>query len=105
MQASLGKLLLGLYVVDVDDKQARFEPIVFKTLLSLLPTAGFIAVYAYFFFSRLRYGLSLDAVSTSVLAVTGLACFVTFAALHIIVGGKKRQTVPDLLTGMTVRER
>jgi uncharacterized RDD family membrane protein YckC len=106
VQASLGKLLLGLFVVDVDGKQARFEPVVFKTFLSSLPALGFVGVYAYFFFSRLRYGIHLDAVSTSVLVVSGLACFVTFLAMHIIIGPeKRRQTISDMLTGMTVRER
>ncbi|MBU6452440.1 MAG: RDD family protein [Cyanobacteria bacterium REEB67] len=106
VQASLGKLLLGLFVVDVEGKQARFEPVVFKTFLSSLPVLGFISVYAYFFFSRMRYGIHLDAVSTSVLVVSGLACFVTFLAMHIIIGPeKRRQTISDMLSGMTVRER
>jgi uncharacterized RDD family membrane protein YckC/ribosomal protein S27AE len=106
VQATPGKLLMNLYVVDIEGKQAQAEPLVFKAFLSYLPLLGFAGVYLYFFLSKFQYGRQLDAISTSVLAISGLAFFITFLALHIILGNeKKRQTIPDFLTGLTVRER
>jgi hypothetical protein len=106
VQATLGKLLLGLYVEGADDRHARFEPLFFKTLVTAMPALAFVGAYAYFFFTKLKYGILLDAASTSVLAISGVACFVTYLSLHIIVGGeKKRQTVADMLNGLVVKER
>ena len=106
IQATPGKLALGLYVVDTDNKQMRSEPLIFKAFLSALPAFGFGGVYLYFFMAKWRFGLQLDAVSTAVFAISGVAFFVTFLSLHIILGSeKKRQTIPDLLTGVLVQER
>jgi len=106
IQATPGKLALGLYVVDTEGKQMRSEPLIFKAFLSALPAFGFAAVYLYFFMAKWRFGLQLDAVSTAVFAISGVAFFVTFLSLHIILGPeKKRQTIPDLLTGILVQER
>ncbi len=105
VQATLGKFWLGLYVSNSDGENVGAEKVVFKTLLSLSPIAAFIAVYSFFYETTLRLGNRLDAPTASVLAMTALACFVTFAAMHILIGSKKKQTVPDLLTGCVVRER
>jgi uncharacterized RDD family membrane protein YckC len=106
VQATPGKLVMNLYVVDTEGKQMRSEPLIFKALLSYLPMFGFAGVYLYFFVTKFQYGMQLDAISTSVLAISGVAFFVTFLALHIILGPeKKRQTIPDLLTGIMVQER
>ncbi len=105
VQATLGKFWLGLYVSNSDGENVGAEKVVFKTLVSLSPIAAFIMVYSFFYETTLRLGAHLDAPTASVLAMTALACFVTFAAMHILIGTKKRQTVPDLLTGCVVRER
>jgi uncharacterized RDD family membrane protein YckC len=106
VQATPGKFWLGLYVTSADGAAVRCEQVIGKTLLSLLPTAAFILVYAYFYNSRLQFGLSLDGPSASVLAMTTLACIVTALAMNILVGpASKRQTITDLLSGSLVRER
>ncbi len=106
VQATLGKFWLNLYVTNVDGENVRAEQVVFKTILSLLPILALGIVYSYFYSSKLKYGMHLDAATASVLAMTALGCLATFAALHIMIGNaKKRQTVPDLLTGCVVRER
>ncbi|MBS1999774.1 MAG: RDD family protein [Cyanobacteria bacterium SZAS LIN-2] len=106
IQATPGKLAMSLYVVDADGKQMGSEALIFKAFLSSLPALGFAAVYLYFFMSRWRFGMQLDAISTAVLAISGVAFFVTFLSLHIILGAeKKRQTIPDLLSGTFVQER
>ncbi len=106
VQATLGKFWLNLYVTNSDGENVRAEQVVFKTVLSLLPIMALLAVYSYFYSSKLRFGLHLDAATASVLAMTSLGCLATFAALHIMVGpAKKRQTVPDMVTGCVVQER
>ncbi len=105
VQATLGKFWLGLYVTNNDGENVGAEKVVFKTILSLSPIVAFLAVYSFFYETTLRLGAHLDAPTASVLAMTALACFVTFGAMHILIGTKKRQTVPDLLTGCVVRER
>ena len=106
VQATPGKLMMGLYVVDTEGKQMSSEPLVFKALLSYLPFFGFACVWFYFLVTKWQYGLQLDAISTAVLAISGVAFFVTFLSMHIILGPeKKRQTIPDLLTGVMVQER
>jgi uncharacterized RDD family membrane protein YckC/ribosomal protein L37AE/L43A len=106
VQASLGKFWLNLYVTNTDGENVRAEQVVCKTVLSLLPIMALVAVYGYFYNTHLRHGMHLDAPTASVLAMTSLGCIVTFAALHIMMGSaKKRQTVPDLVTGCVVRER
>lgn len=106
VQATLGKFWLNLYVTNADGENVRAEQVVFKTVLSLLPILALVAVYSYFYNTSLKYGMHLDAPTASVLAMTALGCIATFAALHILLGSaKKRQTVPDLVTGCVVRER
>jgi hypothetical protein len=93
-------------VVDSEGKPMRSEPLIFKAFLSYLPFLGFAGVYGYFYFTKFQYNMQLDAISTSVLAISGVAFFVTFLSMHIILGPeKKRQTIPDLLTGVMVQER
>jgi uncharacterized RDD family membrane protein YckC len=106
VQATLGKFCLNLYVTNGDGENVRAEQVVFKTVLSLLPIMALVGVYSYFYNTSLKYGMHLDAPTASVLAMTALGCIATFAALHILLGSaKKRQTVPDLVTGCVVRER
>lgn len=106
VQATPGKLVMNLYVVDTGGKQMRSEPLVFKAFLSYLPFFGFGGVYMYFFVTKFQYGMQLDRMAACVLAISGVAFFVTFLSLHIIVGPeKKRQTIPDFLTGVMVQER
>lgn len=106
VQASLGKFWLNLYVTNTDGENVRAEQVVGKTVLTLLPIMALVAVYGYFYNTHFRHGMHLDAPTASVLAMTAFGCIVTFAALHIMMGSaKKRQTVPDLVTGCVVRER
>lgn len=106
VQATLGKLLCGLYVTNNDGHIVRSEQIVFKTIVSLLPLMAFALVYGYFYQLRLQHGLGLDVATTAVVAISAVAALVTFAAMHIMLGAqKRRQTVPDLLLGTVVRER
>jgi uncharacterized RDD family membrane protein YckC/ribosomal protein S27AE len=106
VQATLGKLLFGLYVSDKEGQTVRCEQIVFKTIISLLPILAFAAVYGHFWQARLCHGLSLDAATTAVVAVSALAALLTYIAMHIMLGAeKRRQTVPDLLVGVMVIER
>lgn len=106
VQATLGKLLFGLHTTDCDGHNARFERLVFKTILLLLPMIGFACEYAYFWEARLRHGLWLDAASTAVVAVSAVAAVITNAAMSIMMGkDKRRQTVVDIVAGTMVRER
>jgi hypothetical protein len=90
----------------LDGKVMHAEPLIYKAVLSHLPMFGFAGVYFYFFFTKIQAGQQMDAISTSVLAISGVAFFVTFLAMHIILGSeRKRQTIPDLLTGTIVQER
>lgn len=106
VQASPGKLLLGLYVTDQNNQIARSEAIVLKTFLNILPVVCFIGVYAHFYNQRLQYGMGLNAATSSVLAMVALACFMTYAAMHMMIGkdGKKR-TVLDVMVGIRIMER
>jgi uncharacterized RDD family membrane protein YckC/ribosomal protein L37AE/L43A len=106
VQATPGKLLLGLYVEDLNKQIVRSEAMVLKTFTGITPAMVLIAVYAYFYHVRLQYGAVLDAPSTAVLALTGLTCFATLAAMHILVGKEdKRRTVLDAISGCRVKER
>lgn len=109
VQATPGKLWLGLYVTDGDGGSVRCEKVVFKTIVSLLPLAAFLLVYAHFYNARLKFGLGLDSASASVLAMTTLACIATYLSMHILTGAggksRKQTIVPDLLCGSVVQER
>lgn len=106
VQASPGKFLLGLYVTDMNNQIVRSEAIIIKTVLNILPLLCFIGVYAYFYNQRLQYGMGLNAATSSVLALVGLSCFITYIAMQMIIGkeGKKR-TVLDVMVGLRVLER
>jgi len=106
VQATPGKLLLGLYVEDLNKQIVRSEAVLLKTFTGLTPSMVLIAVYAYFYNTRLQYGAILDAPAAAVLALTGLTCFATLAAMHILVGKEdKRRTVLDAISGCRVKER
>lgn len=106
VQATPGKLMLGLYVEDLNGQIMRSESLVFKSFLFNLPGALIMGAYAYFYHARLQYGMGLDAASSTVLALVALTCFVTFASMHMLIGKEeKRRIVLDVVAGCRVKER
>lgn len=106
VQATPGKLMFGLYAEDLNGQLLRSPALVGKSLLAALPLFAAVAVYAFFYNVRLQYGLSLDANSASVLALTAFTCLVTSLTMHIFVGKEdSRRTVLDVIAGMRVCER
>ena len=106
VQASPGKLLMGLFVEDLNSQIVRSEAILFKSLVAYSPLVVALGVYAYFYHVRLQYGLSLDAPTSTVLALSALTCMVTYGLMHLIVGKEeKRRTVLDVMAGCRIKER
>lgn len=106
VQATPGKLMFGLYVEDMNGQIVHSESMIVKTLLYNSPLVALMGVYIYFYNARLQYGIALDAASSTVLAVVALTCFLTFAAMHMIIGKEeKRRIVLDVIAGCRVQER
>lgn len=106
VQATPGKLMLGLYVEDLNGQIMRSESLVFKSFLYNLPGALLLGAYAYFYHARLQFGMGLDAASSTVLALCGLTCFVTFVSMLLLIGKEeKRRIVLDVVAGCRVKER